>query len=65
MIGIFINMRLSEDISRIKQVMALLTEKVENGEVICDNCGWSWKISEGGDDTYICHKCWQIKPIRK
>jgi hypothetical protein len=61
-------MRLSEDISRIKQVMTLLTEKVENGEIICDNCGWSWKISEGGDDTYICHKCWhdnQPNPINE
>ena len=48
--------------------MTLLTEKVENGEVICDNCGWSWKISEGGDDTYICHKCWhdnQPNPINE
>lgn len=34
-----------------------IIEAVENGKVICDNCGWSWKISEGGDDTYSCHKC--------
>lgn len=23
----------------------------------CQNCGWSWKLSEGGDDPYTCHKC--------
>lgn len=34
-----------------------IIEAVENGKVICDNCGWSWKISEGGDDPYLCHKC--------
>lgn len=34
-----------------------IIEAVENGKVICDNCGWSWNISEGGDDTYSCHKC--------
>ena len=27
------------------------------GEIICKNCGWTWKISDGGNDPYICHKC--------
>jgi len=35
----------------------ILNEKVEGGKVICDKCGWNWKISDGGDDTYMCHKC--------
>ena len=35
----------------------ILNEKVEGGKVICDGCGWSWDISEGGKDTYTCHKC--------
>ena len=26
-------------------------------KIICDNCGWSWKLSEGGNDPYTCHKC--------
>ena len=34
-----------------------ISEKVEGGKVICDNCGWDWKISEGSSDTYMCHKC--------
>ena len=35
----------------------MLQEKVTKTEVICDNCGWTWKMSEGGHDKYICHKC--------
>ena len=27
------------------------------GEITCKNCGWTWKISDGGNDLYICHKC--------
>jgi hypothetical protein len=34
-----------------------LQEIVTDTEVICDNCGWEWKIEDGGDDLYICHKC--------
>lgn len=29
----------------------------KNNEVVCEKCGWSWKLSEGGDDPYTCHKC--------
>jgi predicted RNA-binding Zn-ribbon protein involved in translation (DUF1610 family) len=25
--------------------------------VVCKSCGWSWKLSEGGEDPYLCHKC--------
>lgn len=32
-------------------------ETVTNKEVICDKCSWSWKLSEGGNDPFICHKC--------
>jgi len=35
----------------------LIFESVNDGEVVCDSCGWSWKLIEGGDDPYICHKC--------
>jgi hypothetical protein len=35
----------------------IITETVTNKEVICDKCGWSWDISAGGDDLYMCHKC--------
>jgi len=38
---------------------APVKEIVTDTEVICDNpkCGWRWKIADGGDDPYICHKC--------
>ena len=36
----------------------LLFSKGGNIEMIeCQNCGWDWKVSDGGDDLYICHKC--------
>ena len=38
-------------------IRKILLEAVKDGKVICDNCGWSWDISDGGDDLYMCHKC--------
>jgi hypothetical protein len=34
-----------------------LNEEVVGGRIVCDNCGWSWRVEEGGNDLYICHKC--------
>jgi hypothetical protein len=34
-----------------------VNEAVVGDKIICDNCGWSWNIKDGGDDLYICHKC--------
>lgn len=28
-----------------------------NRKVTCSNCGWSWKLSDGGKDPMTCHKC--------
>jgi hypothetical protein len=33
----------------------IINEQVTKTKVICDNCGWSWKIKDGGDDPYVCH----------
>ena len=38
-------------------IRKIIKETVRDGKVICDECGWSWDISKGGDDMYICHKC--------
>lgn len=38
-------------------IKKIIHEEIKNGKVICDFCGWSWKLSEGGDDPYTCHKC--------
>jgi hypothetical protein len=39
------------------KLINILKELVTATEIICDNCGWRWKIKDGGDDLYICHKC--------
>jgi hypothetical protein len=43
--------------SNILNKIELIQETVTATEVICDNCGWEWKIEDGGEDLYICHKC--------
>lgn len=35
----------------------IIKEKITKDKVICNKCNWSWKLSDGGDDPYICHKC--------
>ena len=30
---------------------------IVDDEIICENCLWDWKISEGGDEPMVCHKC--------
>ena len=39
------------------KLINILKELITNTEILCDNCGWRWKIADGGDDLYICHKC--------
>lgn len=38
-------------------IRKILKEEISNGEVICDNCEWSWRLDDGGKDKYICHMC--------
>jgi hypothetical protein len=44
-----------EDVS--KELCMSVNESVNKGMVTCNKCGWEWKVSEGGKDTYDCHKC--------
>tara|TARA_R110001606_G_scaffold373801_1_gene531312 strand:- start:4029 stop:4172 length:144 start_codon:yes stop_codon:yes gene_type:complete len=38
---------------KLKDILeAIVGDKIE-----CDNCDWSWKIADGGDDLFICHEC--------
>ena len=39
------------------KLINILNEKIEGSKVICDNCGWEWNISDGGNQPYTCHKC--------
>lgn len=34
-----------------------IKEAVVGDRIVCDDCGWAWKIEEGGDDLYMCHQC--------
>ncbi len=34
-----------------------LKEAIVGDKIECDGCGWSWKIVDGGDDLFMCHKC--------
>ena len=39
-------------------------EIIDGDSIICDRCGWQWKMEDGGTDKYICHKCgFNNKPI--
>jgi len=29
----------------------------EDQTIECEKCGWRWKLSDGGKDPYLCHKC--------
>ena len=35
----------------------LTFEQVQGDSIVCDDCGWTWKIKDGGDDLFMCHKC--------
>jgi len=35
----------------------IVFEKVVGDSIVCDGCSWTWKIKDGGDDLFICHKC--------
>lgn len=26
-------------------------------KIVCQKCGWSWKVKDGGDDLFVCHSC--------
>jgi hypothetical protein len=39
------------------EITNFLEEKIEGDSIVCDNCGWTWKIKDGGDDLFMCHKC--------
>jgi len=38
--------------SEYKNGGSLLTKTIT-----CNNCGWSWKAADGGNDVNTCHKC--------
>ena len=45
-------------LQRVARGKRRITENTPGPVIVCRFCGWKWKKSEGGDDTYMCHKCW-------
>jgi hypothetical protein len=35
----------------------VVSEEIQGDSIVCDSCGWTWKIKDGGNDLYNCHKC--------
>jgi hypothetical protein len=31
--------------------------ELTDDKIVCQNCGWSWNVKDGGNDLYVCHKC--------
>ena len=34
-----------------------LFEEFTPNVVTCENCGWQWKLQDGGKDVFVCHEC--------
>jgi hypothetical protein len=34
-----------------------LFEEFTPNVVTCENCGWQWKLQDGGNDVFVCHEC--------
>jgi len=49
----------------LKYYIRKLLQEIKDQTITCDNCGWEWKKSEGGDDPYTCHKCWHTNKKNK
>ena len=44
-------------VSEGEEITTWVEEQVQGDSIVCDDCGWTWKIKDGGNDLYICHKC--------
>ena len=43
-----------------KRVETNEAKSKKSKKVVCSECGWSWKLSQGGHDPYTCHKCGNV-----
>ncbi len=39
------------------EITSFVDEEIQGDSIVCDECGWTWKIKDGGSDLYMCHKC--------
>jgi GNAT superfamily N-acetyltransferase/DNA-directed RNA polymerase subunit RPC12/RpoP len=46
-------------LKKIDDTRVLMTINDQKDETVkCSNCGWEWKLKDGGSKPYLCHKCW-------
>ena len=45
--------KLINQLARMKRAL----DQIDVDKIICSNCNWSWKRSDGGDEPFVCHKC--------
>ena len=50
------NYKILPDIGKIVNNYVPINENKDE-TITCENCGWEWKLDDGGTDPYICHKC--------
>ena len=51
------------DVLKVTIPEVLKKSGIDSKKVICDECGWSWSLDEGGDDPLTCHKCGHINKV--
>lgn len=34
-----------------------LFEEFTANQIKCDECGWKWRLEDGGNDVFLCHEC--------
>lgn len=44
-------------VSESEEITTWVEEQIQGDSIVCDGCGWTWKIKDGGNDLFICHKC--------
>ena len=35
-------------------IQKILKEEIKDNKIVCDSCGWSWDLKDGGKDPYLC-----------
>ena len=49
--------------SQVKETPAARYGGLLNKTITCQNCGWSWKAADGGNDVTTCHECGHVNKL--
>jgi hypothetical protein len=50
-------LRYPRGLNESKTLIKNLLKEALDTTITCTKCGWDWKLKDGGDDPYVCHKC--------